>query len=327
MNRRLFLAAAADTEDGVDVRAATKHVLPDGWVVVDEPDGATAILAIDVDVDAEMIERAGPELTLIATIGPEVDQAATEAGIEVLALPTDSQLSRRTVAEYTVLLMLMLVRNVLAITRAATGPWAPERDTPILTDQSTYVYNWPDVQGSGFLYGKVVGIVGMGTIGVTSAKLLAPFGVRLLYTQRHRLADVDEQRLGLEWREFDDLLREVDILSLCHRLQEGPGGNEGQFGTREFAMMKRTAILINTARGRVIDEDALVTALRDGQIAGAGLDVFHYEPLPLDHPLLALAGDNVILSPHIASGTENEYWRTTFRAVTDACESGAPARV
>jgi phosphoglycerate dehydrogenase-like enzyme len=181
------------------------------------------------------------------------------------------------------------------------------------------VYNWTGVEGSGFLLGKVVGLVGAGAIGVATAKLLRPFAVRLRYTQRHRLPADEEQRLGLEWREFDDLIRESDIIALSHRLQEGPGGNEGQFGAREFAMMKSTAILINTARGRMVDEEALVAALRNGEIGGVGLDVFHYEPLPKDHPLLALAGDNVILSPHIASGSEDEYWRYTLRAAVDAC--------
>ena len=252
---------------------------------------------------------------------PNVDEAAAKkAGARVETLLTDSQLSRLTVAEYTIGLMLMLRRNMLAIARTASEPWAPGRDTPTFTDQSTYVYNWTALPGSGFLRGNVVGIVGAGTIGQATAKLLAPFGVRLIYTQRHRLPVADEQSLGLEWREFDDLLRESDIITLCHRLQEGPGGNEGQFGARQFAMMKPTAILINTARGRIIDDDALAAALRNGDIAGAAIDVMHYEPPPKDHPLLALAGDNVIISPHIASGSENEYWRYTVRMVADACD-------
>jgi len=127
----------------------------------------------------------------------------------------------------------------------------------------------------------------------------------------------------VQWREFDDLLGESDVISLHHRLQEGPGGNEGQFGAREFALMKPTAFLVNTARGRILDEDALIAALRDRQIAGVALDVFHYEPLPKDHPLLALAGDRVILTPHIAAGTEREYWTYILAAVLDA--AGDPA--
>ena len=321
MTRRLYLAAG-DTDDGKEARDLATGMLPTGWVLTDEPERATAILAVDLDVDAGMVGRAGPELRVVGTIGPDIDEAATsKLGVHVVTLPNDSQMSRLTVAEYAVTLMLMLVKNMVAITRTATEPWAPGRDTPAFTDQTTYVYNWTGLEGSGILRGRIVGLVGAGTIGKAIATLLAPFSVRLLYTQRHRLPDADEQRLGLEWREFDDLIRDSDIISLNHRLQEGPGGNEGQFGTREFAMMKSTAILINIARGRMIDEEALVAALRNGDIAGAGLDVFRYEPLPKDHPLFAIAGDNVIISPHIASGSENEYWRYTLRAVVDACEA------
>jgi phosphoglycerate dehydrogenase-like enzyme len=85
--------------------------------------------------------------------------------------------------------------------------------------------------------------------------------------------------------------------------------------------MKPTAFLINTARGRIVDQDALVTALRNGEIAGVAQDAFPYEPMPKDHPLLALAGDNVILTPHIAAGTETEYWGLILRAVLNAADS------
>jgi phosphoglycerate dehydrogenase-like enzyme len=131
----------------------------------------------------------------------------------------------------------------------------------------------------------------------------------LLYTQRHRLAPDEENALGLQWRELDELLRESDFVTLHHRFQEGSDGNDQQFGVREFALMKPTAYFINTARGRLVDEDALVDALRSGQIAGAGLDVFRYEPLPPEHPLLELAGDNVILTPHVAGAPVTEAWQ------------------
>jgi phosphoglycerate dehydrogenase-like enzyme len=266
-----------------------------------------------------MISRAGPDLHIVATIEPDVDEsAAKNAGVHVETLQPPYVVLKQAVAEYAVTLMMMLVRNMLAVARSAGQPWAPGRDSPALTNQSTYVYNWPALEGSGFLRGKVVGVVGAGTIGRTVAQMLTPFGVRLLYTQRHRLPAGDEQSLGLEWREFDDLLRESDIITLHHKFQEGPGGNEGQFGAREFAMMKSTAVLINTSRGRMVDEEALTAALRNGDIAGVALDVMQYEPAPKDHPLLSLAGDNVIISPHIASGSETEYWRYTLRALVDA---------
>ena len=106
------------------------------------------------------------------------------------------------------------------------------------------------------------------------------------------------------------MLAESDFVSLHHRFQEGPEGNDNHIGARELALMKPTAYLINTARGRLVDEDALVAALRSGQIAGAGLDVFRHEPLPADSPLFALAGDNVILTPHVAGAPLVAAWAT-----------------
>jgi phosphoglycerate dehydrogenase-like enzyme len=320
MARRLYLAAS-DSEDGIEAREEAPGVLPAGWELATDPVGATVIVSIDLPVDADTIKRAGPDLRAVCTIGPEIDEVATaEAGARVVQLLNSSDLSRLCVAEYSVGLMLLLKHNSLAVARTPSMSWLPDRATPSLTDQHNYVYNWPGIQGSGFLRGNVVGIVGAGgLIGAQTARLLTPFGVRLIYTQRTRLPEERERELGVEWREFDDFVRESDVITLCHRLQEGPGGNEGQFGAREFAMMKPDAIFINTARGRTVDEDALVEALRTKQIAGAGLDVFHYEPLPKDHPLLALAGDNVVISPHLAAGTENEYWRYTMRCAIEAC--------
>ncbi len=181
---------------------------------------------------------------------------------------------------------------------------------PILTDQSKYTYNWIGLEDFGTLYGKTVGLIGLGLIGRATAARLRAFGMRLLYTQRTRLDPATEAALGVEWRTLDDLLAESDFVSLHHRFQEGPGGNDNHIGAREFARMKPTAYLINTARGRLVDEDALVEALRTGQIAGAGLDVFRYEPLPGDHPLLELAGDNVLLTPHTAGAPITEAWQT-----------------
>jgi glyoxylate reductase len=316
--QRLYIAAGA-TAAGEKARRYVPGVLPRDWVLAPEPDDVAVILAVDGELDPSILDRARPALRVIATLGPQVDGSADLTGVHTVTLPDESSFSRQTVAEFAVMLMMMLTRNVLSAVRTTNAAaWAPGRDTPVLTDQQTYTYNWPAVTGSGFLIGRTVGIVGAGTIGAALAHRLAPFGVRLLYTQRHRLAPGDEKSIGIEWRTFDDLLRESDLLALCHRLQLGPGGNEHQFGRREFALMKRTAFVVNVARGRVIDENALVEALDDGAIAGVGLDVFRDEPLPKDHPLLARAGDKVILTPHIAAGSENEYWRSVVLAAVEA---------
>jgi phosphoglycerate dehydrogenase-like enzyme len=318
---RLYLLYGDSTFAG-EASDALRGALPPGWLLADEPDGATVILAVGVPLDADVIKRAGDGLRLIGTTAPLADEAAGASDARVVTIPTESDLSRRVVAEYAVAMILALCRDLLAIARTTTeDPWAPGRDTPILTDQTTYEYNWTKLQGSGFLIGKVVGIVGVGAIGAAVAEMLGPYRVRLLYTQRHRLPAAEERRLGVEWREFDELIRESDAITLHHRLQEGPGGSERQFGSREFAMMKPTAFLINTARGRLLDEDALVDAIRNGEIGGVALDVFKREPLPKDHPLLSLAGDKVILTPHIAAGSEAEYWRHVLRIALEACEA------
>jgi phosphoglycerate dehydrogenase-like enzyme len=120
----------------------------------------------------------------------------------------------------------------------------------------------------------------------------------VLYNKRSRLDPEVEQAEGVEFAAKDDLLRAADFVLLSTPLTPE---TENMIGARELALMQPTAYLVNICRGGVIDEAALVDALRDGRIAGAGLDVFVYEPIPFDHPLLQLP--NVILTPHIGGGT------------------------
>ncbi|HSS68553.1 MAG TPA: NAD(P)-dependent oxidoreductase [Nocardioidaceae bacterium] len=311
---RLYVLHDGDPTFASEVAPAITAALPPGWTLADEPDGAAVVIASDEPLTADVVDRAGDSLRVVVTTDPESDVLTSRPDVRVVTIPSEGDMSRPVVAEYAVMMILALARNLLAMARTTVeDPWVPGRETSILTDQSTYVYNWTDLKGSGHLPGKSVGIVGAGKIGMELAQRLAPFQVRLLYTQRHRLTPAEERRMGLEWREFDDLLRESDFIALSHRLQVGPDGNENQFGAREFAMMKPTAYLVNVARGRLIDDDALVSALRNGEIAGVALDVFRYEPLPKDHPLLALAGDRVILTPHLAAASEAEYWEYVLR--------------
>jgi phosphoglycerate dehydrogenase-like enzyme len=318
-----FYIAAGDSRDAENARRAVGDSLPAGWVLSNEPELASAILTIDVDIDADIVKRAGPTLRIIGTAGPSVEsRAITGSRVKVVDLPKGTPFRDLGVAEHTVWAIITLTRGMLATARATTEhPWIPDRDVPALTDQKTYVYNWTGQKGPGYLYNKVVGVIGVGAIGSIVARLLAPFGVRLLYTQRHRLDEEEERRLGVEWRKFDDLIRESDVITLHMRFQEGSEGNEHQFSGREFSIMKSTAFLVNTSRGRVIDEDALVEALHNGEIAGIALDVFRYEPLPKDHPLLALVGDNVILTPHVAAGPESVYWDHVLEVMIGAYSS------
>ncbi|MER3421239.1 MAG: hydroxyacid dehydrogenase, partial [Chloroflexota bacterium] len=138
----------------------------------------------------------------------------------------------------------------------------------------------------------VFGVVGLGNIGRHTARLAAGLGMQVIAWSPTR----DESRAracGARLVELDELLRAADVVSLSLALSER---TRGLIGARELALLKPTAILINTARGALVDETALVAALREGRIRGAGLDVFAEEPLPHGHPFTTL--DNVVLTPH-----------------------------
>ncbi|MDP9371180.1 MAG: D-glycerate dehydrogenase [Chloroflexota bacterium] len=147
------------------------------------------------------------------------------------------------------------------------------------------------------LYQATLGIVGFGRIGQAVARRARGFEMRVLYYDTQRYPDA-ERELGAEYRPLDDLLRESDFVTLHVALTPE---TEKMIGSRAFGLMKREAILVNAARGPVVDTDALVTALREGEIGGAALDVTDPEPLPTPHPLLELP--NAIVVPHIASAT------------------------
>ncbi len=304
----------ADPEIRAEQLEAIRTQLPSDWTLVDAPEGATAILTENEDVTAAMLEAVGPSLRLIARL--DTGNATVEpTDVPVVDLPNTALVG---VAEHAVMLIMALSRHLAWIVRQTEAQaWLPDRAEPILTDQRKYTYNWIGLEDFGTLYGKTVGLVGLGLIGRATAVRLRAFGMRLLYTQRTRLDPATEADLGVEWRTLDDLLVESDFVSLHHRFQEGPDGNDNHIGARELALMKPTAYLINTARGRLVDEDALVEALRTGQIAGAGLDVFRYEPLPGDHPLLELAGDNVLLTPHTAGAPITEAWQTIAQELVE----------
>ena len=165
---------------------------------------------------------------------------------------------------------------------------------------------WP-VPSTPVLHGKTLGIVGLGRVGQHVAGIARGFGMRVLAWSRSLTPD-GAAAAGAERRELDDLLRESDVVTLHASLSST---SRGLIDARRLGLMKPTAFLVNTARGPLVDEAALVTALRERTIAGAGLDVFDAEPLSKDHPLLALP--NVVLTPHIGWPTDDGYQR--FAAV------------
>jgi len=219
-------------------------------------------------------------LQLISIWGTGTDNVDLNAcrarGIAVKNTPG---VNANAVAEHTLALMLAITRRIPAMDRGV-------RDG-----------QWPRallVQ----LEGKTLGVVGLGAIGRRVASLAAAFGMNVLATSwgpdDGRAASVGARHVALE-----TLLRESDIVSLHLRLT---AESNGMLDRERLAMMKPSAFLINTARGALMDRDALIAALRDGRLAGAGLDVFHEEPIPADDPLLALS--NVVFTPHNAGTTQ-----------------------
>jgi phosphoglycerate dehydrogenase-like enzyme len=168
--------------------------------------------------------------------------------------------------------------------------------------------------------GRTLGIVGMGHSGRELARLVAPFGMRLLAYSPHAEPAAAEA-LGVRLTGLDELLEASDFVSLHCRLTPQ---TRRLIGREQLARMKPTAYLVNVARGEVVDQPALVEALRAGRIAGAALDVFEVEPLPPDDPLAAL--DGVILTPHWSAST-SDVWASTGAAMADGMLRAARGEV
>jgi len=233
-----------------------------------------------IKVTREMMEGS-PRLRVVGVHGIGCDhvdlKAAGELGKVVCNTPDAVTV---TVAELAVALTLAAVRNVVAADKAVrAGQWNRKYGDLIGVE----------------LAGKTVGIVGLGRIGAATARRLRAFDADVVYWSRTRKPEAEEN-LGITWVELDELLRRSDIVSIH---LPGTIKTHHIIGERELGLMKDGVIVVNTARGRVIDEEALIRALRSGRVRAAALDVFEREPLPEDSPLCAM--DNVILTPHLGA--------------------------
>ena len=246
-------------------------------------------------IDAELMD-ANPKLKLIQRVGERADTidlaAAAKRGVTVSCLPRPSLAYT---AEHAVLLMLALSKRLIeADETVREDRWDRARVHP----ENGIAYNWVGLSNLGGLYGATVGIIGLGEVGTLTVAMLRGFGVRIVYCNRTRLPEEKEHALGAEYRSMPRLLAESDFVSLhASNLPE----NKGAMDASIFVQMKPTAFFINTSRGRMVDEAALEDALRNGVIAGAGLDVHETEPRPTPNRFAGLR--NVIMSPHIAGGS------------------------
>jgi phosphoglycerate dehydrogenase-like enzyme len=181
---------------------------------------------------------------------------------------------------------------------------------------------WQTTIGVG-LHGKTLGVIGLGRLGVEVARIGKAFGMNVIAWSQNLTADTTGP-LGVELVDKDSLFRRADVVTIHLVLS---ARTRGLVGDRELAAMKSTAFLVNTARGPIVDEAALMAALRSRRIAGAGLDVYDKEPLPADHPLRRL--DNVVLTPHLGYVTVENYREAYGQAVENIRSflAGTPLRV
>jgi phosphoglycerate dehydrogenase-like enzyme len=228
--------------------------------------------------------RAAPRLRLVQVLSAGYDavdlEAARRAGVPVA---NNGGANAVAVAEHALLLMLAVSRRLVwQHTSVAGGRWRGNGPAPRIYELSN----------------KALGIIGLGTIGKKVARLAQAFGMRVAYYDIARLAEGDEDALGVRFRLLREVLSSSDIVSLHVPLDRS---TRGMIAARELALMKPSAILINTSRGPVVEERALYAALSAGRLFGAGLDVFDPEPPIAGNPLLRL--DNVVLTAHFAGPT------------------------
>ena len=275
---------------------------PAGWdvVILDPP--STTVEALHSEVaDADFLMffggrisadtlRAGPRLRLLQSLHAGFDNVpVNEAGELGIAVATASGTNSQGVAELALTLMLVLYRHLVWMDKALrSGEWTVKR----AAGHDTYE-----------IEGKTVGIIGLGNIGSITARLVKAFNTEILYTDIQAKPEL-ERTLEARRVDLDHLLSESDIVTFHTPLDES---TRGMIGSSELALMKRSAILINTCRGPVVQEDALLQALRSRSIWGAGLDVFEQEPVAPENPLLQL--DNVVVVPHLAGQTYESYPR------------------
>ena len=236
--------------------------------------------------------RVLPQLRGVQKLGVVTDnldeRALRDAGIRLRTLVLPSAVS---VADHTLALMLAVARNIRQGMEAVLHGTDM---TPMTTSENDIAFNWANLR-TWHIFGRRLGLIGFGEIAYQVAKRARAFGLTVAYHKRTRLPQDLERRFGVTYAALDSLLHESDVVSL-----HAPHTAETHhlLNRERLLMMKPHAILINTSRGGLIDEEALVDIVRNGHLAGIGLDTFEVEPLPSTSGLLQL--QTAVLSPHVA---------------------------
>ena len=264
---------------------------------VSSVDGLVCLLTEKVTSD---VIETGKNLRVISNIAVGYDnidlKSATERGIYVTNTP--GVLTDTTADLAWALLMATARRIAEADAYLRSGKWKIQWNLMFMTGTD--------------IFGQTLGIVGLGRIGQAVAQRARGFNMTVLYYDEKRSAEL-ESKLGVNYADMDTILRESDFVTLHVPLSEK---TRNLVSEKQLNLMKKTAILINTSRGPVVDEKSLYKALREGQIAAAGLDVFQNEPIEMSNPLLKL--NNVVLLPHIGSATVETRTKMAILATENA---------
>ncbi len=254
----------------------------------------------DGAMDDAFYKRA-PKLKLVQLLSAGYDRVDIEAARRArIPVCNNGGANSTAVSEHAILLMLAVCRRIVwQHENVAAGRWRGNNVEDVRLFE---------------LRGRTLGIIGLGTIGRKTAKIANAFGMNVQYYDVRRLTEEHADSIGVRFSLMSELLRTSDIVSLHVPLLPS---TRHMIGAKELKMMKPTAYLVNTCRGPVVDEVALIEALGNGTIAGAGLDVFDQEPPPADNPLFRL--QNVVLTAHWAGPTyDNQF--TRFRNGFDNCQ-------
>lgn len=296
-------------EKGYDVFVYPKDEIISRKDLLKHAKGIDALFCLLTDkIDGDVFDAVGRELKIVSNLAVGFDNVDIEVAKKRNVIVTNTPgVLTETVAEHAIALLFSIARRI------------PEADR--FTKSGKYKGWGPMMFLGSDIQGKTLGIVGLGRIGGAVADHMKKgFGMRTMYHDTKRNIEI-EQKLGLEYRILEDLLKESDFVSIHVPLL--PETRHLINGDR-LAQMKKTAYLINTSRGAIIDEKALVEALKNRVIRGAGLDVFEFEP-DLTADLAKL--DNVILTPHIASATEEtrgKMAQMASQAIIDVLEGREP---
>ena len=282
-----------------DVEYWTSEERPPRAEVLKRASGKDALICLLTEkIDRELLDAAGPNLRIVANVAVGFDNidvpACTERKVAVTNTPG---VLDETTADFAWTLLMAVARRLIEGDRMArSGAWTK--------------WNLDQLCGTD-VWGKTLGIIGLGRIGRAVARRASGFGMHVIYNSTTRAAVEIEKELNAEYLSRDAVFEQADFLSLHVPLN---AATRGLVGPAELSKMKRTAFLINTTRGPVVQEAALVDALERGIIAGAALDVFEREPLIPD----GLRRDNVVLAPHLGSASVETRTRMALIAVENA---------